>query len=121
MSITDPPPRRSCCPIACTLDLLGDRWTLLVIRDLFAGKSKFSEFQRSPEGIATNILTDRLNLLVQNDLAERYTPPNAKRDRYRLTQKGRSLDRVLLAVTDWGLRSLPGTEARILPAPSATP
>lgn len=119
MPPTVPPPRRSCCPIACTLDLIGDRWTLLVIRDLFAGKSQFSEFQRSPEGIASNILSDRLTLLVEHGLAERYTPTNARRDRYRLTHLGRSLDRVLHAVADWGLRSLPGTEARILPASTA--
>ncbi len=55
--------RRSNCPVACTLDLVGDRWTLLVVRDLIWGKTRFDEFLASPEGIATNILSSRLRLL----------------------------------------------------------
>src|SRR5256885_15547057 len=54
---------RSPCPVACSLDLLGDRWTLLVVRDLFWGKTKYGEFLASPEGIPTNILADRLQRL----------------------------------------------------------
>jgi DNA-binding HxlR family transcriptional regulator len=107
---------RSCCPIACTLDVLGDRWTLLVIRDLFAGKSRFTEFQRSPERIAPNILTDRLASLVDAGLAERVVPPGGKRARYGLTARGASLRPVLGAVAEWGLAHIPGTEARITPA-----
>ena len=55
---------RSPCPIANTLDIIGDKWTLLVIRDLFAGKTTYGEFQDSPEGIPTNILADRLKRLL---------------------------------------------------------
>ena len=60
--------RRSVCPVACTLDLIGDKWTLLVIRDLMSGKSQFKDFLESPEGIATNILTSRLNRLLEHGL-----------------------------------------------------
>ena len=105
--------RRSRCPVACTLDLLGDRWTLLVVRDLFAGKSRFSEFQRSPEGIATNILTDRLTLLVDHGLAERRMTPTGRRATYHLTDKGRSLKPMLRAVRDWGLANITGTAALV--------
>jgi len=105
--------KRSCCPVACALDLLGDRWTLLVIRDLFFGRSRFSEFQRAPEGIATNILTDRLNLLVGHGLVERRTEPSSRRAGYHLTDKGRSLRPVLVAVKEWGLANIDGTAALI--------
>ena len=108
--------RRSCCPVACTLDLLGDRWTLLVIRDLFAGKRRFSEFARSPESLATNILADRLELLVTHGLAERVVPEGRKRADYALTDRGRSLESVLGAVARWGLKHIEGTEARLAPA-----
>ncbi|MEL6328832.1 MAG: helix-turn-helix domain-containing protein [Planctomycetota bacterium] len=107
--------RRSCCPVACTLDLIGDRWTLLVIRDLFRGVDRFSGFHRAPERIATNILADRLDALVAHGLAERFVPEGRKQARYRLTPAGRSLEPVLRAVADWGLEHLPGTEARLAP------
>ncbi|PSB57386.1 transcriptional regulator, partial [filamentous cyanobacterium CCP1] len=62
-------PRRSPCPVSCTLDLIGDRWTLLVIRDMmFFGKQRFEEFLESPEGISTNILANRLKLLEEAGL-----------------------------------------------------
>jgi len=106
--------RRSICPVACSLDLLGDRWTLLVIRDLFAGKSRFGDFLASPEGIATNILATRLQglqsggLVVTEACAER-----AGAMRYQLTPRGMALLPVLGALKDWGLAHIPGTEARI--------
>ncbi|NRA56752.1 MAG: helix-turn-helix transcriptional regulator [Phycisphaerales bacterium] len=111
-------PRRSCCPVACTLDLLGDRWTLLVVRDLFRGVDRYSAFARSPEGIATNILADRLDDLVANGIAERFVPTGQKRARYRLTDAGRELEPLLRAVADWGLKHIPGTEARQAPQPN---
>src|SRR5947209_18974122 len=63
-------PRRSPCPVAFSLDIFGDRWTLLVIRDLFFGRSRFKEFAASPEGIPTNILSDRLERLVARGIIE---------------------------------------------------
>ena len=105
--------RRSCCPVACTLDLIGDRWTLLVVRDLFAGKTRFSEFARSPERIATNILSDRLEQLVQHRLVEKRTNAAGTRATYHLTERGRSLRTVLGTVRDWGLAHLEGTEQKI--------
>ncbi len=106
---------RSPCPLACTLDLIGDKWTLLVIRDLHLGKRYFKEFTESPEGIATNILSDRLARLVDAGLAEKFKssePPG--RTAYRLTSKGRSLRPVVNAMVKWGLRHIEGTEARLL-------
>jgi DNA-binding HxlR family transcriptional regulator len=112
--------RRSICPVACSLDLLGDRWTLLVIRDLFAGKSRFGDFLASPEGIATNILSARLQGLQTGGLIA--AEPCTERVgalRYRLTPRGTALLPVLAALKDWGLAHIAGAEARIrVPAPS---
>ena len=60
--------RRSRCPVACTLDVLGDRWSLLVVRDLVRGKRRYAEFLESPEGIPTNILADRLKRLASSGI-----------------------------------------------------
>jgi len=109
--------RRSICPVACSLDLFGDRWTLLLIRDMACGKSLFKEFSASPERIATNILADRLERLVSGGLAETFVPKDGGgRGGYRLTAKGRSLLPVLSAIADWGLQNIRGTEARLRPA-----
>lgn len=108
-------PRRSSCPVACTLDLLGDRWTLLVVRDLLLGRSHFREFLASPEGIATNILSDRLAKLVEAGVV--VTQPSDERagaSAYRLTEKGESLGPLIKQIVKWGLDNLPGTEARLL-------
>ncbi len=112
--------RRSPCPVACTLDLVGDRWTLLVLRDLWAGKAHFHEFMRSPERIASNILADRLEWLTDAGLiASEPSDQRAGAARYKLTNKGRSLMPVLEALRDWGLANIPGTQARIAPASPA--
>lgn len=108
--------RRSVCPIACTLDVLGDRWTLLVVRDLFAGKSQFGEFAASPERIATNILADRLARLCDSGVARKDDEESA-RPRYALTEKGRALYPVLEAVAHWGLAHIKGTQMRIAVPP----
>lgn len=105
--------KRSPCPIACTLDLIGDKWTLLVVRDLMRGKSTFKDFNSAPEKIATNILTDRLNKLVDQGLAERVVEDSDARPTYRLTKKGKSLYPVLKSVADWGLKNIEGTEMRL--------
>ncbi len=108
--------RRSCCPVACTLDLIGDKWTLLIVRDLFLGRTQFREFLASPERIATNILTDRLNRLVEHHLVERVaSPEQSGRDLYRLTDHGRTLGPVLKSIAKWGEQHIPGTEAKLKP------
>jgi DNA-binding HxlR family transcriptional regulator len=103
------PPRRSRCPVACTLDVLGDRWTLLVVRDLVRGKRRFAELVESPERIPTNILTDRLKRLVGLRVVEsrRYSdhPPRVE---YQLTAKGEDLRPVLRAMVEWGVRHAGG-------------
>jgi DNA-binding HxlR family transcriptional regulator len=104
--------RRSVCPVACTLDLFGDKWTLLIVRDLMSGKSHFKEFLASPEKIATNILAERLARLASNDLIERYPSSDiAGREAYRLTEKGRSLRGLMVQIKAWGLDHIDGTEA----------
>jgi len=109
--------RRSICPVACALDLFGDRWTLLLIRDMACGKSLFKEFSASPERIASNILATRLELLVGSGLAETVSlRTGAGRGGYRLTAKGRSLLPVLSTIADWGLQHIRGTEARLRPS-----
>jgi DNA-binding HxlR family transcriptional regulator len=106
-------PRRSACPIACTLDLIGDRWTLLVIRDLMLGKRRFSEFLQSGESIPTNILTERLKRLESAGLIARAPyQDNPPRSAYALTAAGESLAPVIRAIYDWGLGAIPGTKRR---------
>jgi DNA-binding HxlR family transcriptional regulator len=97
--------RRSPCPVACSLDVVGDRWTLLIIRDLLLGRSRFRDFSASPEGIPTNILSDRLERLLQHRIVEQTPAPDGtKRLAYRLTEKGDGLRSVLKAMRDWGLK-----------------
>ncbi|MBI1366631.1 MAG: transcriptional regulator [Alphaproteobacteria bacterium] len=101
---------RSRCPIATTLDIVGDRWTLLILRDLILGKQRFSEFLEAPEGITTSVLTDRLARIEAAGLATRkpyQTRPT--RYEYRLTKKGRDLAPVLEAISKWANRYYPGT------------
>ena len=81
-----------------------DRWTLLVSRDLFYGRTRFKEFAASPEGIPTNILTDRLERLLARGIIEQIPAEDGtKRLAYRLTKKGKALGPVLKAMRDWGL------------------
>lgn len=106
--------RRSPCPIACALDIMGDRWSLLIIRDLIIGKSRFKDFTASPEGIPTNILSDRLERLVQRGILSRAPAASgSKHLAYELTPKGKALYPVLAALRDWGLQWEPGTQALI--------
>ena len=101
------------CPIARTLDLVGDRWSLLVIRDLtFFGHRAFSDFLAAPEGIPTNVLADRLKRLTAAGILKR-TPyqTNPVRHDYSLTPEGRKLEPVLLGLFVWGDRHLLGRRA----------
>jgi DNA-binding HxlR family transcriptional regulator len=104
------PSRRSVCAIACSLDLVGDKWSLLVVRDLMHGKSTFKELADSPEGIPTNLLADRLKRLQQAGVivASKYQerPP---RYAYELSPKGRELGAILQAFVQWGKKHIPGT------------
>ena len=107
-------PGRSVCPVACTMDIVGDKWTLLIVRDLVLGRRYFKEFLASPEGISTNILTDRLNRLMEEGLVKAESDPATEgRNRYTLTDKGMSLMPVLEAIRDWGLRHIKGTAVRL--------
>jgi len=92
------------CPAAKTLDIVGDRWTLLIVRDLLTlGPRKYVELSASLKGIAPNILSDRLKLLEANGIVEReFYEEHPPRARYRLTKKGAELRTVLQALLQWG-------------------
>ncbi len=95
---------RSSCPISVSLDLLGDRWTLLIVRDLaLKGRHTFSELQDGGEGIATNILSDRLGRLEAEGLVHKQRmTEDRRRFFYTLTDAGRALLPVLLELIVWG-------------------
>lgn len=94
---------RSGCPVSISLDLFGDRWSLLIIRDIMVrGYRTFREFQRSGEGIATNILSDRLrNLEAAGILTTEPSADDGRSTHYRLTEKGIALAPVLLELLIW--------------------
>jgi DNA-binding HxlR family transcriptional regulator len=101
---------RSVCPIANTLDLVGDKWSLLVVRDLLHGKRTYGELLDSPEGIPTNMLADRLRRLEDAGLiASSAYQQRPVRYAYTLTEKGAELGDILLALVQWGKRHIPGT------------
>jgi DNA-binding HxlR family transcriptional regulator len=101
------------CSIARALELVGDRWTLLIVRDLVLGLSRFDEFLESL-GVASNVLTDRLNRLVDEGIAERIRySERPERFEYRLTAKGRELGLVLLSLMQWGDRHISARPPRI--------
>jgi DNA-binding HxlR family transcriptional regulator len=105
--------KRSGCPIDFALDVFGDRWTLLVIRDLvFGGKRHFKEFMDSPEGIASNILATRLKKLeAQGLISRRIDPQSRKQLVYELTDKGLDLVPTLIDIIAWGAKYDPKTGA----------
>lgn len=101
---------RSPCPIATTLNIVGDRWTLVVLRDLLMGKKRYSEFLQSPEGVATNVLSDRLALMEQAGLVTKVPYQlGPKRFEFILTQKGEALLPVLQEMCRWANHHMPGT------------
>src|SRR3954471_6026157 len=83
------------CPVARTVDLIGDRWSLLIIRDAMDGATSFSDFH-ARTGIARNMLTDRLRRLVEHGILARTTAASGKRQIYELTESGRSLFTVIV-------------------------
>lgn len=101
---------RSPCAVACTLDIVGDKWSLLVVRDLLRGKVTYSELQNSLERIPTNILADRLKKLEAAGLIDKSAyHKHPVRYAYELTEKGKALREVLLAIVRWGKKHVPGT------------
>jgi DNA-binding HxlR family transcriptional regulator len=109
---TAKPFRRSPCAIANSLEVVGDKWSLLVVRDLLHGKRTYGELVNSPERIPTNILADRLKRLEAAGIIVS-TPyqQHPVRYSYTLTPKGNALRDVLLAFVRWGKQHIPGTVA----------
>jgi DNA-binding HxlR family transcriptional regulator len=114
---TDPKPsRRSACAVANTLDRVGDKWSLLLVRDMLAGKTTYGQFLESPEGIPTNILADRLKRLERFGIIARSAyQEHPVRYAYSLTAEGKQLGRVLRALADWGLENIAGTKKELGP------
>jgi DNA-binding HxlR family transcriptional regulator len=104
--------KRSACAVANSLDIVGDKWSLLVVRDLLRGERTYGELALSPERIPTNILADRLERLTGAGIITR-TPYQQRpvRYAYALTPMGSALGDVLLAFVRWGKRHIPGTVA----------
>jgi DNA-binding HxlR family transcriptional regulator len=102
---------RSGCPINLGLEVFGDRWTLLVVRDLmFGGKRHYREFLHSDEGISSNILADRLNMLVEQGIVTRSGDPTHKQKAiYSLTETGIALLPVLVQMGIWGSKHRPAS------------
>lgn len=108
---------RSPCAVACTLDVVGDKWSLLVVRDLLRGHKTYKELQNSPERIPTNILADRLRRLEEAGLIDKAAyQEHPVRYTYRLTEKGKELRDVLGAFVRWGKKHIPGTRTLGIPA-----
>lgn len=102
--------KRSVCGVACSLDLLGDKWTLLVIRDLLLGKHTYGALQASPEGIPSNILADRLKKLqTEGIIYKTVYQERPRRYTYHLTDKGGDLMPVLRSLVQWANKHVPGT------------
>lgn len=95
--------KRSACPLSCSLEIFGDKWSLLIIRDMmFYNKSSYGDFLRSAEGIATNILASRLQGLEENGLIEKLEHPDNKvKGLYRLTHKAIDLLPVIIEIQLW--------------------
>lgn len=102
------PELRSVCPIACSLEIVGDKWTLLVVRDLlWLNKTLYGEFCQSPEHIPTSILADRLKRLEKAGLVTKEAyQRNPVRYSYKLTTAGRALKPLLVHLGEWGTRHI---------------
>lgn len=102
---------RSHCPVTNGLDVFGDKWTLLIVRDLVLGKTRYGEFAQSPESIPSNILADRLKRLeIAGIVVKRAYCEKPVRYEYSLTEKGRDLVPVLEAMADWALKHVAGVQ-----------
>lgn len=106
MTKRSPPARRSDCPVNVCLEIFGDRWSLLIVRDLlFKSQHEFKDYLGAKEGIATNVLSDRLRRLEENGIVTR-TPHSSdgRRVDYRLTEKGLDLLPALIEMTLWATK-----------------
>lgn len=98
---------RSTCPVSSVMDIIGDKWSLIIIRDLFLDRNTYSEFLKSPEGIATNILVDRLKKLTSYGLISYFKKPNDKKVKvYYLTDLGIDLYPITCEMTIWHKKHL---------------
>jgi DNA-binding HxlR family transcriptional regulator len=106
--------KRSDCPISCSLDMWGDKWTLLIIRDLMDAKEcTYGDFLKSPEGISTNILAARLKALEENEIITKSDHPESKaKVLYRLTRKGIDLLPIMIEISLWAEKYFPIPEDR---------
>lgn len=100
---------RSDCPVSYSLDIWGDKWSLLIIRDLMDKKEcTYGDFLKSPEGIATNILASRLRVLDENKIIEKLEHPDSKaKVLYKLTQKGIALLPIMIEINLWAEKYFP--------------
>lgn len=107
--------KRSVCPLSNALDIFGDKWTLLLVRDLFIGKTTYKEFQNSPEAMPTNILAERLKRLEHYKVIDK-TPyqSNPIRFNYNLTQKGQDLRPVIMSMLQWGEKHIVGSKSLLV-------
>ncbi|TVT43291.1 helix-turn-helix transcriptional regulator [Hymenobacter setariae] len=101
--------QRSTCPVSTSLDVLGDKWTLLILRDMvFAGKSTYGQFLQSAEKMATNILADRLAVLEEQGLLTKAVAADKKsKFTYRLTEKGLDTVPIIVELVLWGAKHCP--------------
>jgi DNA-binding HxlR family transcriptional regulator len=108
--------RRSTCPINYTVEIFGDKWMLLLLRDLmFNGKNSFLEFRASDEKISSAVLTEKLNILLNEGIVSKVTSPkNASKFLYLLTDKGIELVPVMVEFLDWGARYNPEGGLKVL-------
>ena len=114
---------RSGCPVSLGLDVFGDKWTLLVVRDLmFSGKRHFREIQGSAEGISSNILADRLKLLLSEGIITKTDDPGHKQKvLYSLTEKGVALLPILMQISHWSYQYRPVGETYLAGAAQGGP
>ena len=99
--------KRSSCPISTSLEIIGDSWTLILIRNFFLGSITFADFKKAPENIATNILSDRLKKLMKYNLIEyQLNPKNKKIKQYYLTEAGINLYPLIYDLLIWGRNNL---------------
>lgn len=112
---------RSSCPLATTLDILGDKWSLLIVRDmLVGGKKTFKDFSCSAEGIAPGILSARLKWLEENELlTKRKLPANLKENIYLLTEKGIELAPVITEIILWSDKNMRAKNPAMFPIAAA--